>query len=67
MKLQSQTDLYRKLPSVDELAHSPKLEPLVSREGQVVVVDAVRAVRIMREAFAAGRLDANGLDLALRT
>jgi hypothetical protein len=32
-----------------------------------VVVDAVRAVRIMREAFAAGRLDANGLDLALRT
>ncbi len=66
MKLQPKVDLYRKLPSVDELVRRAKLEPLVSREGPIVVTDAARAVLAsLREEVAAGRLDAIGIDLAL--
>ena len=66
MKLQANTDLYRKLPSVDELLRSPELAALASQEGQVAVTDAARAVLAsLREEIAAGRLDANGVDLAL--
>jgi L-seryl-tRNA(Ser) seleniumtransferase len=54
------------LPSVDELARSARLQPLVSREGQIVVTDATRVVLAsLREEIAAGRLDTNGVDLAL--
>ncbi len=66
MKLQANTDLYRKLPSVDELLRSPELAALATQEGQVPVADAARAVLAsLREEIAAGRLDANGVDLAL--
>ena len=66
MKAQSHTDLYRKLPSVDELQRSPQLAELASKEGQASVTDAVRAVLAsLREEIAAGRLDAKGIELAL--
>ena len=66
MKLQGNADLYRKLPSVDELLRSPELTALASKEGQVAVTDAARAVLAsLREEIAAKRLDANGTELAL--
>lgn len=66
MKTSPKTDLYRKLPSVDELLHSPELGPLRAREGQPAVTDAVRAVLDrLRSEISAGGLDAAGVDLAL--
>jgi L-seryl-tRNA(Ser) seleniumtransferase len=66
VKLQANTELYRKLPSVDELLRSPEVAALALREGQVAATDAARAVLAsLREEIAAERLDANGVDLAL--
>ena len=66
MKLQTKTDVYRKLPSVDELQRSPQLAELASKEGQASVTDAVRAVMAsLREEIAQGRLDANGIEVAV--
>ena len=66
MKIQANADLYRKLPSVDELLRSPELAALVSKEGQTAVADAARAVLAsLRQEIAAGRLDTNRVDLAL--
>ena len=60
------TDLYRKLPSVDELLHSTDLAAVVSSEGQASVIDAARAVLTrLRAEIAAARLDATAVDLAL--
>jgi len=66
VKIDSSTGLYRKLPSVDELQRNPELVALASKEGQLPVTDAARAVlATLRQEIAAGRLDANGVDLAL--
>ena len=66
MPVTSKTDLYRRLPSVDELLRSPELASTVEREGQAVVTDAARAVLgRLRTEIAAARLDAGGVDLAL--
>ena len=66
MKTESRADLYRKLPSVDELARHPNLASLVSQEGEIAVIGATRAVLAsVREEITAGRLDAKGVDLAL--
>jgi L-seryl-tRNA(Ser) seleniumtransferase len=66
VKIDSSAGLYRKLPSVDELQRSPGIVALVSKEGQAAVTDAARAVLgTLRQEIAAGRLDANGVDLAL--
>jgi L-seryl-tRNA(Ser) seleniumtransferase len=65
VKLQA-NDLYRKLPSVDELQRSPELVALASKEGQAAVTDAARDVLAsVREEIARGRLNANGVDLAI--
>ncbi len=66
MKTQANADLYRKLPSVDELLHSRALVVLASKEGQVAVMDAARDVlALLRTEIASGQLDADGVDLAL--
>ena len=66
MKIDSSAGLFRKLPSVDELQRNSELVALVSKEGQVAVTDAARAVlATLRQEIAAGRLDANSVDLAL--
>ena len=65
MPATSKTDLYRKLPSVDELLHRPYLAEIISREGQAAVADAARVVLAsLRAEIAAGRLD-DDVDLAL--
>ena len=58
-------DLYRKLPSVDELLHQPEIAALVEREGRPAVTEAARAVleRLRRE-IASG-LDASAVELAI--
>ncbi len=66
MPTSSKADLYRKLPSVDELLHRPDLAAIISSEGQASVVDAARAVLTrMRAEIAAARLDIAAVDLAL--
>jgi len=59
-------DLYRKLPSVDDLLRRPELARLAAADGPVALTDAARAVLIrLREEISANRLDANGVDLAV--
>jgi L-seryl-tRNA(Ser) seleniumtransferase len=66
VKIDSSADLYRKLPSVDELQRSSELAALAASEGQAAVTDVVRAVLAsMRQEITDGRLDANAVDLAL--
>jgi L-seryl-tRNA(Ser) seleniumtransferase len=66
VKTPAKTDLYRKLPSVDELLRSPRLDGLRAGEGQPAATDAARAVLDrLRTEISAGRLDANGVDLAI--
>lgn len=66
MSVFSKTDLYRKLPSVDELLHSRDLAVIVSSEGKAAVTDAARSVLArLRAEIASARLDASGVDLAL--
>lgn len=58
--------MYRKLPSVDEVVRRSRLESLASQEGLIAVTDAARAVLAsLRNEVAAGRLDQNGIELAL--
>ena len=62
----TQSDLYRKLPGVDELLREPGLAVVVSEEGKTAVADACRVVLDrLREEISAGRLDAAGVDLAM--
>jgi L-seryl-tRNA(Ser) seleniumtransferase len=57
MTTASKFDLYRLLPSVDELLKSPDLASLVAREGQPAVTESVRAVVIgLRDQISAGTL-----------
>ena len=66
MKAASKADLYRKLPSVDELVHNTELASLVSREGQAAATDSARAVLArLRDEITSGRLDAGGIEIAL--
>jgi L-seryl-tRNA(Ser) seleniumtransferase len=66
VQTESKADLYRKLPSVDELAHHSSLASLMSQEGEVAVTAAARAVLAsVREEITVGRLNAMGVDLAL--
>ena len=66
MKTETKVGLYRKLPAVDDVVRRPTLESLVSQEGLLTVTDAARTVLAsLRDEIGAGRLDENGLDLAL--
>src|SRR5437773_7626413 len=66
MPMTSKTELYRKLPSVDELMQSRDLTAVISSEGQAAVTDATRVVLTrLRAEIAAARLEASGVDLAL--
>jgi L-seryl-tRNA(Ser) seleniumtransferase len=62
----SKVDLYRKLPSVDELLQSRDLAIIISSDGQSAVKDAARTVLAkLRAEIAAARLEASEVDLAL--
>lgn len=64
--MKTSLDLYRELPSVDELLRSGVIAELVAQEGQAAVVDACRAVvSRLRSEISAGYLDSTKLKLAL--
>ena len=66
MKTATKADLYRKLPSVDEVVRTADVALLLAQDGVAVVTDATRAVLArLRQEIAAGRLDSAGVDLAL--
>lgn len=66
MKNASKAELYRKLPSVDDLLRADDLGEIVSLEGQATVTNAAREVLArLREEITGNRLDAKNLDLAL--
>jgi L-seryl-tRNA(Ser) seleniumtransferase len=57
MTTASKSDLYRLLPSVDELLKNAELAELLSREGQPAVTESIRAVLAnVREEIASGTL-----------
>jgi L-seryl-tRNA(Ser) seleniumtransferase len=62
----SKSDLYRKLPSVDEVTHDPDLADSVARDGRAAVTNAARKVlEALRQEIDAAPLSADALDLAL--
>ena len=66
MPVTSKAELYRKLPSVDDLLQSRGLAAVTSSEGQAAVADAARAVLArLRAEIAAARFEASDVDLAL--
>ena len=66
MQTESKVDLYKRLPSLDELVRKDPLASLASRQGQAAVTDAVRTVLgSLRHNIAAGRMEAESLGLAL--
>lgn len=66
MKASAQSELFRKLPSVDDLLTQPAIQSLTTDHTHAFVVDAVRAVLSnLRQEIASGLLDDAGLDLAL--
>lgn len=66
MATASKSDLYRLLPSVDELLKSPAIAELVAREGQPAVTQAVREVLAqLRDEINGGRLDTESVQLGV--
>src|SRR2546421_2392991 len=54
-----QSELYRELPSVDELVRSPELEASIDQHGASAVTDAARMVlERLRKEITEGRLEA---------
>ncbi len=66
MKSVAKSELFRELPSVDELVRTPSVAPLLASHGTAAVTDAARAVLAhLREEVASGLLDEPALRLAL--
>ena len=66
MKTMAKAELYRELPSVDELLRAPAIIALTQAHGVVAVTEAVRAiVARLRGEIASGLLDPAALRLAL--
>ena len=62
----SANDLFRQIPSVDELMRSAEFDALVRAEGQPAVAAALRTVIVrVREEISGGTLDRASLSLAL--
>ena len=66
MKGVAKADLYRKLPSVDDLVRRPELARLSEQTSLVALTDAARAVlNRLREEISSDRLDAKEFELAI--
>ncbi len=66
VKLDSKSDLYRRIPSVDELLREAPLSQLILREGQAAVTAATRTVLDrFRDKIAEGQFDEESLAHAL--
>jgi L-seryl-tRNA(Ser) seleniumtransferase len=62
----TKSDLFRKLPSVDELLRRPEVVALIASEGTVPVTEAARVVLgCLREAISHETLDTAGVEVAL--
>jgi len=62
----SNSALFQKLPSTDEVLRQPEIQALVERDAHAVVAESVRLVLArLRQEIAAGQLDEKSLDLAL--
>ncbi len=58
MKAAAKVDLFRLLPSVDELLRDPQTEALAQREGRSATIEAARAaLEELRSEITAGKLD----------
>ncbi len=65
-KPRGRTELFRRLPSVDELLRAPELMTLAAADGHTAVTEAARAVlERLRKEIAAGALDKEQLEVAL--
>ena len=66
VKTASKSDLFRQLPSVDEIIRRPDLADAIAREGQAAVTAAARTVlQNVRAEIEAGHLVPQTVDLAL--
>jgi L-seryl-tRNA(Ser) seleniumtransferase len=66
VKTAAPSELFRKLPSVDDVGRRPAALALASSYGHDSVADAARSVLArLRQEITSGLLDAEGLDLAL--
>jgi len=66
MKTAAASELFRKLPSVDDVMHGQAVCALAASYGHDCVVDAARIVLArLRQEITSGRLDADALKLAL--
>ena len=66
MKSTAKSELFRELPSVDELVRAPRFAGLLEEHGAAAVTDAIRSVIArLREQISSGLLDGAGLGLAL--
>jgi L-seryl-tRNA(Ser) seleniumtransferase len=66
VKAISKSELFRKLPSIDELMREPDVVLLVRREGHSAVADAARAtLSRLRQEISSGHLDSSALDTAV--
>jgi L-seryl-tRNA(Ser) seleniumtransferase len=66
VKTAAPSELFRKLPSVDEVMRAPELSALAASYGHECVVDAARVVLArLRQEIASGLLNDNALQLAL--
>src|SRR6516162_6121747 len=66
MKTETKSELFRELPSVDELLHASEFATLVSEHGSTAVTDAIRSVLArLREQISSGLLNRDSLQLAL--
>ena len=66
MKIAAASELFRKLPSVDDVMRGPAITALVASYGHAPVADATRAVVArLRQEITSGLLDENALQLAL--
>src|ERR1700694_4837955 len=66
VKKAAQKELFRLLPSVDELMHGPRVSSLTADHGHAAALDAVRAgLERLRRELGYGELDDRGVDLAL--
>jgi L-seryl-tRNA(Ser) seleniumtransferase len=66
MKSAAKSELFRELPSVDELVRAPQFAAQLEEHGATAVTDAIRSVIArLREQISSGLLDRTGLGLAL--
>ena len=66
MPAAGKSELYRRLPAIDEVLRLPEVANQVEREGHVAVTEAARAVLArVRQEIAAGVLNAATLELAI--